>query len=571
MANRFLVRRKTLVSRADSSDLIKGKEVRVAGKVKQVESNDPMLAIVHFTDKTKALYEDLEELLPEHPSAATPSKQRSSTPKRKALSGSATKSPSSCKKPKPECTVIRKCRPALGDQPQPAQPPLPPPQSPPAPPPLPENSPPPSPHSNLLDNIQNSSSTSMISPVLTPLHTSSPKNMCMSLEKEVEASDISDNEVGEVHVTLDDVADMPSMVKKKKRTLEDLFGEVTALRNDITTFMNIMEPVMKNINEFMNAENAKKNVSQSKSLNLDWAYNFVEKWAGIEQEQETTTEQQQQQQTVTQQFAPTQPQEQTSTQQQQPQQNTNSSLGHSFPKKLLNTVPLHHQQPLYQTQQEPLQLTQQQPLQQTQQAQQTQQPVQQTQQPVQQTQQPVQQTQQQAQHTQQPLHQTQQTLQQAQQPVQPQAFFPTCNTNTTQAQVHVPFTFPIQHTLPLPDISNITSAPELEDTCNQALQNPYNMRWHRIKERSTSRVNMTWLVVLDSFRLDEMKDRNVRGIGKLPLDKEKMSYVKNIALAWYPLKVDENGHMAWRACEKNMDTYLRKAPYTVKIKEPNVI
>ena len=82
---------------------------------------------------------------------------------------------------------------------------------------------------------------------------------------------------------------------------------------------------------------------------------------------------------------------------------------------------------------------------------------------------------------------------------------------------------------------------------------------------------MTWLVVLDSFRVDEMKDRNVRGIGKVALDKEKMNLVKNVVLVWFPLKSDENGHMAWRACEKNVDTYLRKAPYTVKSIEPNVV
>ena len=72
---------------------------------------------------------------------------------------------------------------------------------------------------------------------------------------------------------------------------------------------------------------------------------------------------------------------------------------------------------------------------------------------------------------------------------------------------------------------------------------------------------MTWLVVFDCFSLEELKDRNVRGIGKLALDKAKMNLVKNIVCAYYPFKSEENTHSAWRMCEKNVDCYLRKALY----------
>ena len=78
---------------------------------------------------------------------------------------------------------------------------------------------------------------------------------------------------------------------------------------------------------------------------------------------------------------------------------------------------------------------------------------------------------------------------------------------------------------------------------------------------------MTGLVVHDCFTFEELKDRNVRGIGKLPLNKVKMESVKNIVCAWYPFRVEENSHSAWRMCEKNVDCYLRKAPYTKCIKE----
>ena len=77
---------------------------------------------------------------------------------------------------------------------------------------------------------------------------------------------------------------------------------------------------------------------------------------------------------------------------------------------------------------------------------------------------------------------------------------------------------------------------------------------------------MSWLVIYEMFSFQELKDRNVRGIGKLALDKAKMECTKKIVLAWFPIKPEENGHAAWRACEKNIDTYLRKAPYTVKPK-----
>ena len=91
--------------------------------------------------------------------------------------------------------------------------------------------------------------------------------------------------------------------------------------------------------------------------------------------------------------------------------------------------------------------------------------------------------------------------------------------------------------------------------------NPYDVRWHKVKERATSRVNMTWLVVLELFTFPELRDHNVRGIGKDALDKAKMEATKKIVTTYFPFNPEENGHVAWLSCEKNVDTYLRKVPY----------
>ena len=116
-----------------------------------------------------------------------------------------------------------------------------------------------------------------------------------------------------------------------------------------------------------------------------------------------------------------------------------------------------------------------------------------------------------------------------------------------------------QHTQPVPEN---TSATAISTSQPVPVDNPYDVIWHKIKERATSRVDMTWLVVSELFTLGELRDKNVRGVGKEPLDRLKMAAVKKIVETHFPYKPEENTHAAWRVCEKKMWIHIYANSHT---------
>jgi len=107
--------------------------------------------------------------------------------------------------------------------------------------------------------------------------------------------------------------------------------------------------------------------------------------------------------------------------------------------------------------------------------------------------------------------------------------------------------------------------PAQSNTSVATASNPFDAKWHTLKGRSISRANFAWLITHEIFQFNELKSHNVKGVGKEKLDSTKMEQVKLIAETYYPYSSEEVPYKAWRQCEKNIDTYLRKNPYTVKI------
>ena len=107
MANRYSTKRVTMVARADAAALTKGMVVKIKGTNRVILSNDPMLAIMKFEDGTRAIYEEIEEIVkPCSPVVEKPKR----TPKRKTPVETPNEKKSR-KKQEKECVVIRKCKP----------------------------------------------------------------------------------------------------------------------------------------------------------------------------------------------------------------------------------------------------------------------------------------------------------------------------------------------------------------------------------------------------------------------------------------------------------------------------
>ena len=62
--------------------------------------------------------------------------------------------------------------------------------------------------------------------------------------------------------------------------------------------------------------------------------------------------------------------------------------------------------------------------------------------------------------------------------------------------------------------------------------------------------------------MSELVGHNCRGRGKPAIDEVKMQKVKEVTLAWFPVKPGEIEVKAWRDCQKNIDTALRSKKYS---------
>ena len=90
---------------------------------------------------------------------------------------------------------------------------------------------------------------------------------------------------------------------------------------------------------------------------------------------------------------------------------------------------------------------------------------------------------------------------------------------------------------------------------------PYDRFWQHVKGNSSSRVNFAWNIAKVVFSREELVGHNSRGYKKPQLDIMKMSNVKKITLAWYPVGNQENEIKVWRECEKCVDSCLRGPNY----------
>jgi len=105
------------------------------------------------------------------------------------------------------------------------------------------------------------------------------------------------------------------------------------------------------------------------------------------------------------------------------------------------------------------------------------------------------------------------------------------------------------------------SLPTSQQTSIPVDVNPYDAKWQYLKELSHSREHFTWIVAQEIYPSNELVGHRVKGTEDHPcLCKIKLLQVKNIVLMFFPMKAHENPIKAWRLCEKNLDTNLRRKP-----------
>ena len=97
---------------------------------------------------------------------------------------------------------------------------------------------------------------------------------------------------------------------------------------------------------------------------------------------------------------------------------------------------------------------------------------------------------------------------------------------------------------------------------------PKAEKWELLAFKSKSRPLFAWRVFGTLFADREMVGRNVRGISfgdvrKGKLNEAKMNLVRMIVEKWKPLKYGEKWYDCWRACEKGIDSNLRKKKFDV--------
>ena len=89
--------------------------------------------------------------------------------------------------------------------------------------------------------------------------------------------------------------------------------------------------------------------------------------------------------------------------------------------------------------------------------------------------------------------------------------------------------------------------------------NLYDEMWQYIKEGASSRENYTWIVAQNIFAKEDLQGHRIKGTKDYPeLCKSKLYQVKRVVLMYFPILSNEDPIKAWRLCEKNIDTNLRR-------------
>jgi len=79
----------------------------------------------------------------------------------------------------------------------------------------------------------------------------------------------------------------------------------------------------------------------------------------------------------------------------------------------------------------------------------------------------------------------------------------------------------------------------------------------QLRSRASSERNFAVHLLRHMFTPSELEGRNVRGVGgKLPLNAEKISKIKEIVFRFFPASLSQQDFV-WRDCRKAIDAYLR--------------
>ena len=77
-----------------------------------------------------------------------------------------------------------------------------------------------------------------------------------------------------------------------------------------------------------------------------------------------------------------------------------------------------------------------------------------------------------------------------------------------------------------------------------------------LRHKASSARNFAVLLLKHFFESHELDGRNVRGVGKLPLDADKVETIKDLVFKHYATAPSQKDYL-WRDCRKAIDTYLR--------------
>ena len=146
----------------------------------------------------------------------------------------------------------------------------------------------------------------------------------------------------------------------------------------------------------------------------------------------------------------------------------------------------------------------------------------------------------------------------------------------TQQDLHHTQTFlppprPVQYSTinlaPLDDFVHVGAQPQPSNSqsvptaSTASFVDPFDPKWQYFKDTSNGRDNYAWIVAQQVYPPAELHGHRVKGTEEHPaLCKTKLSQVKKIVMMFFPLQLNENPTKAWRSCEKNLDTNLRRKP-----------